>query len=91
MFKCRTDLIQWHAPSSSGHDLHAPPDTTQHTGVDNHTTRRASAPAHDLTSLEFDKLAKIQGTYKLVGYISRKSHLPDSVYLAYLDFPNNLT
>ena len=30
---------------------------------------------HDLIRLEFDKLAKIQDTYKLVGYVSQNSHL----------------
>ena len=37
---------------------------------------------HDLISLEFDKLAKIRDTYKLVGYVSLNSHLPDCVHLA---------
>ena len=37
---------------------------------------------HALTSLDFDKLAKIQDTYKLVGYVSQNSHRPNYVHLA---------
>ena len=37
---------------------------------------------HILTSLDFDKLAKIQDTYKLVGSVSQNSHLPDCVHLS---------
>ena len=39
--------------------------------------------AHDLTSLDFDKLANIQDAYKLVGYVLQNSYLSDCVHIAH--------
>ena len=45
--------------------------------------RTETAMVHDLTRPDIDKLAKIQDTYKLVGYVLQNFYLTDYVHLAH--------